>query len=339
MGSSSRPDKASWTTSIVHTTVVHTITQCPPEVTSCPGRGHTRIITETIPISTTVCPVTSKHPPGKPIEKPSETPSYPTAPVSSSASVKPGHPSTTEPEAISWTTSTVYTTNTQTITKCPPEVTSCPGRGHTTVVTETVPVSTTVYPVTSVAPPATEPEPVSSAAPTKYTTQTYVVPSCSPGAPGCSAGSSPAETPTVPTVVLPPPENGRPEKPPVEQPPYQSPPAEQPSKQPTPEQPPYRSPPTKPEQPPNQSPPAEQPSKQPTPEQPPYQSPPTEQPSNQPAPVQPVYPSVPAAEPPTPTNGIFPSTTTGPVLVTGAARRPASSLTMVVAVAGLLVLV
>ena len=44
------------TTSIVYETKVYTITSCPPEVTKCPAHS-TKEITETIAVSTTVCPV------------------------------------------------------------------------------------------------------------------------------------------------------------------------------------------------------------------------------------------------------------------------------------------
>ncbi|KAL8285208.1 hypothetical protein RB597_002352 [Gaeumannomyces tritici] len=49
------------TPSTVYTTKVKTITSCAPEVTNCPGKtGY--VVTETIPVSTTLCPVTStKH--------------------------------------------------------------------------------------------------------------------------------------------------------------------------------------------------------------------------------------------------------------------------------------
>ncbi|UNI13831.1 Chitinase [Purpureocillium takamizusanense] len=111
---------ASMTTSTVYTTTVHTVTKCPPYVTDCP-LGH--VTTETIPIYTTVCPVTETQGPKPP--KPTHT-----KPSSSSAA---------------WTTSTVYTTKVHTVTACPPQVTNCPV-GHVT--TETVPLYTTVCPVT-----------------------------------------------------------------------------------------------------------------------------------------------------------------------------------------------
>ncbi|RSL41721.1 hypothetical protein CEP53_012590 [Fusarium sp. AF-6] len=59
---------------------------------------------------------------------------HPVYPNTNSTTVKP----------TQYTTSTVYTTKTYTITKCPPTVTDCPV-GHVT--TETIPVYTTVCPV------------------------------------------------------------------------------------------------------------------------------------------------------------------------------------------------
>ncbi|KAI4600997.1 hypothetical protein KJ359_013162 [Pestalotiopsis sp. 9143b] len=46
------------TTSTVYTTRVHTVTSCAPTVTNCPaGSGGEVVVTETIPLYTTVCPV------------------------------------------------------------------------------------------------------------------------------------------------------------------------------------------------------------------------------------------------------------------------------------------
>ncbi|KAF3351358.1 hypothetical protein VdG2_00865 [Verticillium dahliae VDG2] len=117
------PTPTQWTTSTVYQTNVRTVTSCPPEVTNCPVGGH-HVITETVAISTTVCPVTDDD------VKPTPTP-HPTA----------------------WTTSTVYTTNVRTITSCPPNVHTCPGGTHVT--TETIPLSTTVCPVGEGEPPKT----------------------------------------------------------------------------------------------------------------------------------------------------------------------------------------
>jgi hypothetical protein len=78
------------------------------------------------------------------------------------------------PTEAPWTTSTVYSTQTYTITSCASTVTSCPAHS-TVVVTSVVPVSTTVCPVTE------QPKPTlySSAAPQKNST----VPSPKPVSP------------------------------------------------------------------------------------------------------------------------------------------------------------
>ncbi|KAJ6782374.1 hypothetical protein PWT90_06464 [Aphanocladium album] len=69
------------TTPTVHTTSTKTITSCGPEITSCPIKtpGGTHIVTVTIPVSTTICPVTETRPvvittqPAQPTEsKPTE---------------------------------------------------------------------------------------------------------------------------------------------------------------------------------------------------------------------------------------------------------------------------
>jgi chitinase len=87
------------TTSTVYTTTVRTITKCPPWV-ECPHQSD-YVTTETIPLYTTVCPVSTT--------KGSEGPK-PTNP--------PPH---SEGETL---TTTYYTTHT--ITKCPPTVHNCP---------------------------------------------------------------------------------------------------------------------------------------------------------------------------------------------------------------------
>jgi hypothetical protein len=48
------------TTSTVYTTAVSTITSCGPEVPDCPA-GSTAVVTETLAVSTTVCPVTETY--------------------------------------------------------------------------------------------------------------------------------------------------------------------------------------------------------------------------------------------------------------------------------------
>ncbi|RGP81717.1 beta- -endoglucanase [Fusarium longipes] len=92
-------------------------------------------------------------------------------------------------EPTEYTTSTVYSTKTYTVTQCPPTVVNCPV-GHVT--TETIAVSTTVCPVTEVAtepvyhnPTAPHPNPTEPSKPHKPThpgqdvitkTQTYAYP-------------------------------------------------------------------------------------------------------------------------------------------------------------------
>ncbi|KAM3498790.1 hypothetical protein MY10362_007906 [Beauveria mimosiformis] len=102
-----------WTSSTVYTTRTYTTTSCAPTVTNCPGKGH--VVTETIPLYTTVCPVT------------------PTATASPTLS----HPSVSAPGQPE--TSITKVTKTYTITSCAPTVTNCPvGKVTTEVVTSTI---------------------------------------------------------------------------------------------------------------------------------------------------------------------------------------------------------
>ncbi|PHH85563.1 hypothetical protein CDD83_241 [Cordyceps sp. RAO-2017] len=169
------------TTSTVYTTQVRTVTACPPEVTNCPLSSHI-VVTETIPLYTTVCPVTA-----------TATAVPPKPPVSATTS-----------EAM--TTSTVYTTQVRTVTACPPEVTNCPLSSHI-VVTETIPLYTTVCPVTQTALPprptvhseSTQPMTTS----TVYTTRIRSVTSCPPYVAGCQHGKVITETIPLYTTVCP----------------------------------------------------------------------------------------------------------------------------------------
>ncbi|KAK1573834.1 glycoside hydrolase superfamily [Colletotrichum navitas] len=109
-------------TSTVYTTKVTTVTSCKPEVPCTTGH----VVTETIPWYTTVCPATA----------------------TTAAAV----PTTTAPPPPpQWTTSTVYTTKTYTVTSCAPDVPYCPVGQITTHV---VPAYTTVCPYTSTIPGA-----------------------------------------------------------------------------------------------------------------------------------------------------------------------------------------
>ncbi|VUC23463.1 unnamed protein product [Clonostachys rosea] len=53
----SATESAQLTTSTVYSTVVHTVTSCAATVTNCPAKS-TVLVTETVPVYTTVCPVT-----------------------------------------------------------------------------------------------------------------------------------------------------------------------------------------------------------------------------------------------------------------------------------------
>ncbi|KAG7108510.1 Endochitinase 2 like protein [Verticillium longisporum] len=98
------------TTSTVYATSTRTITSCKPDVPCTKGD----VVTETIPLYTTVCPVT-------------ETGDVtPTPPAITSAPVT---------SAPVWTTSTAYTTKTYTVTSCAPDVAYCPSGQVTTEVT------------------------------------------------------------------------------------------------------------------------------------------------------------------------------------------------------------
>ncbi|KAK2608342.1 hypothetical protein N8I77_006960 [Diaporthe amygdali] len=82
--------------------------------------SNTTVVTSTIAVSTTICPVTESPRPSPPQEQP-----------------------TTQ-----WSTSTIYSASSYTLTKCTPGVDNCPA-GSTLVTTTLIPVSTTVSPVTN----------------------------------------------------------------------------------------------------------------------------------------------------------------------------------------------
>jgi len=76
-----------WTTSTIYTTNTRTITSCAPTVTNCPV-GHSTVITETIAISTTVCPVTEPNKPSM-VTSPTGTFTSKTVPTEAESSSKP----------------------------------------------------------------------------------------------------------------------------------------------------------------------------------------------------------------------------------------------------------
>jgi chitinase len=149
------------TTSVVQTTVVYTVTSCLPHATACPGKG--AVVTETIPLYTTVCPVTEVH----------------------------------KPTNIPLTTSTIYATKVATITKCPPTVANCP---IGSVTTQTVAVGTTLCPVST---PPSKPTDTPLTTATVYTTKVSTITKCAPNVVNCPTGSVTTQTISVGTTVYP----------------------------------------------------------------------------------------------------------------------------------------
>jgi iron transport multicopper oxidase len=129
---------------------------------------------------------------------PTDTPSSSVSPSGSATRTGSGSVTPTSKPTVSiptggddeWTTSTLYSTKTYTITSCKPEVTNCPNTPHVT--TEVVPYTTTVCPVTK-----TAPWPDFYTLSTLYSTKTYTVTSCKPEVTNCP------NTPHVTTEVVP----------------------------------------------------------------------------------------------------------------------------------------
>ncbi|GAQ35580.1 fumarylacetoacetate (FAA) hydrolase family protein [Aspergillus tubingensis] len=95
----------------------------------------TSVTTETIVVSTTICPVT---------EAAGMTRTDSVSSTVTDSAANKGHGS----GGLDFTTSTVFSTRTATVTACPSSVTNCPLKSKTTyVTTETLVVSTTVCPV------------------------------------------------------------------------------------------------------------------------------------------------------------------------------------------------
>ncbi|KAG4295065.1 hypothetical protein FPRO06_01649 [Fusarium proliferatum] len=234
-----------YTTKTVYTTAVHTYSKCPDYVKDCPYGTHgPYTVTETVAVSTTVCPVTEEHPKptGYTTKTVYSTEVYTISKCASTVKDCPYGSVTTKSYPVSttvcpiteehskptgyappeYTTKTVYSTKVYTVTKCGPEVPNCP---YGSVTTETVPVSTTVCPVTEehpAKPTGYAPPPHSTLYTTKtaYLTKVYTVTKCGPEVPNCPYGSVTTETvqqttvyatgtkeiPSYPTVVVPKPE-------------------------------------------------------------------------------------------------------------------------------------
>ncbi|KAK5987219.1 putative endo-1,3(4)-beta-glucanase [Cladobotryum mycophilum] len=169
------PTSVDYTTSTVYTTSVHTITKCPPYVVDCPSGGY--VTTETIPLYTTVCPVT--------------------------ATEVPAAPQPTATEGAPDETITTKVTRTYTITSCAPTVTNCPVGSTTTEV-----ITTTYCPGKATGVPTWVP---SYTAPSPQESATEGIPAASAPAPSApadspapAAPSAPADTPAPPPSPPPP---------------------------------------------------------------------------------------------------------------------------------------
>ncbi|KAI1161669.1 hypothetical protein F5B18DRAFT_427035 [Nemania serpens] len=108
------------TTSTVFTTSVHTITSCGPDVPNCPA-GSATVTTVTIPVSTTVCPVTET------LTQPAETPTSTPTPIetgSSGVTYPASSPAESTPIASSVTSPASQTSSAPSY---PVETLPCPG--------------------------------------------------------------------------------------------------------------------------------------------------------------------------------------------------------------------
>ncbi|KAI5462403.1 concanavalin A-like lectin/glucanase domain-containing protein [Mariannaea sp. PMI_226] len=112
---------AAMTTSVVYTTHVHTVTSCAPTVTNCPVGA---VVTKTIALSTTICPVTEAQ--------------------ATATGSSPGSPGSNNDQP---TTVTRTTTKVRTVTRCPASVTNCPATLPTKPVVAATTHSTSVKPV------------------------------------------------------------------------------------------------------------------------------------------------------------------------------------------------
>ncbi|KZL74047.1 beta-1,3-endoglucanase [Colletotrichum tofieldiae] len=233
-------------TSTVYETNIKTITSCAPEVTNCPAKDTPVIVTEVVPVTTTICPVfdvptqltvsktevvtiTSCAPevPNCPARTSTLTtqeviPTTTAIPVESYIPPKPTGDkpvdtvSSQKPVGDITTALTTYKTNIVTITSCAPEVPDCPARTSTIITSEVIPTTIPAVPATSEAekPVVTEKPPVQI---TTYKTNIVAITSCAPEVTNC-----PARTSTVITSEVIPAPTTEVEKPVVtEQPPVQ----------------------------------------------------------------------------------------------------------------------
>ncbi|KAH6973739.1 hypothetical protein BKA56DRAFT_619949 [Ilyonectria sp. MPI-CAGE-AT-0026] len=191
-------------TSTVYTTNIKTITSCGPEVTNCPANsGTVVVVTETVAISTTVCPVTETH------TAPAETQPVETQPAEATTSGSSGEATTSVPAAGETTTAPAAA-----------ESTTAPVEGESTVPVEgetTVPYGLTTSGSsgedTTSAPASTYPVEATTiittydSTSTVYTTNVKTVTSCGPEVTNCPANSGTVvvvtETVAVSTTICP----------------------------------------------------------------------------------------------------------------------------------------
>ncbi|EAW12205.1 PAN domain-containing protein [Aspergillus clavatus NRRL 1] len=127
----------------VTTTQVHTITSCAATVTNCPAHQQTTYLTtETLIYTTTVCPEATSsgtHATGAPT-------AIPQPGVTHTAIVPSEQAAETALPPAHMTTSTVYVTEIDVITACPPSVHNCPASEKSTyTTTKTVAAYTTTF--------------------------------------------------------------------------------------------------------------------------------------------------------------------------------------------------
>ncbi|THZ26956.1 hypothetical protein D6C89_03472 [Aureobasidium pullulans] len=129
-----------YTTSTVYSTSVQTVTACPLGVVSCPASEKTTYYTDVVLAYTTICPVSAAAISGAAtVTHAAQSASY--SDMSLNSASKP--PS----RKISYTTSTLYSTSTQTITACISGVKDCPASGKTVYFNDVVKTYTTICPV------------------------------------------------------------------------------------------------------------------------------------------------------------------------------------------------
>lgn len=150
------------TTLTIMTTSVHTVVSCAATIISCPASNavptdlpegvSTTLVTETIELSTTICPVTAAEAVSSSILSVAAT-----GGITGQTLV----PSQTQSAGAALTTLIVQATSIYTAISCAPTITNCPGRNvtasfsqlpegmSTVLVTEIINLSTTVCPVTA----------------------------------------------------------------------------------------------------------------------------------------------------------------------------------------------